>query len=69
MRVESSAADQEASRGTSLEGTDRFLSDNVSSIAAARHTRAVDAAVKAYFDSLVMDDVPVELEQLVIGLR
>ncbi|MNU39088.1 hypothetical protein D3C71_277760 [compost metagenome] len=69
--MESSAVGQEAPGGVSFEGTDSLVSDNdnVSSIAAVRRARAVDDAVKAYFDALFMEDVPNELEQLVIGLR
>lgn len=67
--MESSAVEQEAPGGGSFEGTDSPPSGNVSSIADIRRSRAIDEAVKAYFDALVMDDVPNGLEQLVIGLR
>ncbi len=67
--MESSAVEQEVPGGASFEGTDSLLSDNVSSIGDVRRARAIDDAVKAYFDALVMDDVPNGLEQLVIGLR
>jgi hypothetical protein len=49
--------------------SDSLITDNVSSIADIRRARAIDDAVKAYFDAMVMEDVPDELTQLVIGLR
>lgn len=66
--MESSAGEQEVPAGASFEGSDSFR-DNVSSISAARRDRAVNEVVKAYFDALVLEDVPDELETLVMGLR
>jgi hypothetical protein len=67
--MESSAVEQEVPGGASFEGTGSLITDNVSSIADIRRARAIDDAVKAYFDAMVMEDVPDELTQLVIGLR
>lgn len=69
LRVASSAVEQEGPGGASFEGTDSFHSDNVSSISEIRRARAIDDVVKSYFDALIMEEVPSELEQLVIGLR
>jgi hypothetical protein len=69
LRMESSAVEQEVPGGASFEGTDSLITDNVSSIADIRRARAIDDAVKAYFDAMVLEDVPDELTQLVIGLR
>jgi hypothetical protein len=69
LRMESSAVEQEVPGGASFERTDSLITDNVSSIADIRRARAIDDAVKAYFDAMVMEDVPDELTQLVIGLR
>jgi hypothetical protein len=69
LRTESSAVEQEEPGGAFFEGSDSLLSDNVSSIAAVRRARAIDETVKAYFDAMVMEDVPDDLRQFVIGLR
>lgn len=66
LRVASSAVEQERPGGASFEGTDSLHSDNVSSI---RRARTIDDVVKSYFDALTMEEVPSELEKLVIGLR
>jgi hypothetical protein len=65
---ENNAVDGEASPDISHEGSDMPLA-SVASISEARRTRTVDSVVRAYFDSLIMEPVPDELERLVAGMR
>lgn len=41
------------------------LGENVTSLGGRRKTQSVEDVVKAYFDSIVMQDIPEELEALV----
>lgn len=41
------------------------ISENVTSLGARRKAQSVEEVVKAYFDSIVMQDIPEELDALV----
>lgn len=54
--------------GVSFEQGDDFANDNVTSIDEARRG-AVDDFVRAYFDSLVREELPEDVVAAVAGLR
>jgi hypothetical protein len=69
VNTESSAVEQGGPEGIPFKETHAIHPDNVTSITTSRETRAVDDMVKAYFDSLVSETVPEEIEKMIVGFR
>lgn len=69
MTDENNAVEWEEPQDVPFEVSDSLLHGNVASFTEARRTNTVDSVVRAYFDSLVMEPIPDELERLVAGMR
>ncbi|NTF17187.1 hypothetical protein G6L37_01925 [Agrobacterium rubi] len=65
LKSDSSAGKPEASADVSLDGIGNGAHDNVEPIRKARSHQSVEDVVRAYFDSIVMQPIPDELDALV----